>query len=452
MARRRGDRAVPRPAEARTDRSASADAGCRAVSEARARRLTRLALVLLLLGCAAGVALPAGIGWDFANFYDTGRRVVAGQLADVYDASTTIAGAPPSTTLDFYGTPLSALLYAPLGLLPPYAALVVFKLVDTLALWGALLLLHRAGRGHVGDAPAAAARYAARFAWAALLFQPFWTVYRVGGQTTPLAFLLLTLGLLAHLRSRAGWAALCFAVAVAIKPAFALGYAFLLLAAGPRFLAFSLLHGAWLGALSIAVAGWPLHLEFLQKMAANSGRIAPWTYNSSIWIVPAEISRWIAGPGAESLAPPRWLVLGLQASIVAGCAALAWSTKRRPLPGAARVHQQWMIALIFFLLASQTAWEHYLAVLFLPVAFWLAAWDRAPRPVQRAVAAVVVLSVPQNLIFTTALAKVLPSESLPAILAVTLLKSAPTLIVLWLLVRHRAAWEATYQGMDWRPT
>ena len=93
------------------------------MTEARARGVTRVSLALLALGCALGIALPMGHEWDFANFYDTGRRVLAGQLADIYDASTLIAGEAPTNSLDFFGAPLSAFLYAPLALLPPLAAL-----------------------------------------------------------------------------------------------------------------------------------------------------------------------------------------------------------------------------------------------------------------------------------------------------------------------------------------
>jgi hypothetical protein len=421
------------------------------MSESAARSLARTALALLALGCALGVALPAGLGWDFANFYDTGRRVAAGQLADVYDAATPIAGTAPTTKLDFYGAPISAFLYAPLGLLPQHAALVAFKLADTAALWAALWLLYREGRARIAADPAARARYAARFALAALLFQPFWTIYRVGGQTTPFAFLLLTLGLLAHRRERVAWASLCFGVAVALKPAFAVAYAFLALLSGPRFLAASLLHGAWLGALSLALCGWPLHETFLAKMAANAGGIARWTSNSSPWIVPNEIAWALAPAGVESIALPRALVVGLQLAVLGGLGALGWWTHRAQLPAPARTHHHWMLALTFFLLFVQTAWEHYLAVLFLPVAFWLASWEEAPAALRRGIAALVTLSVAQNLVFTLTLARAISGLGLPALLPALALKVAPVLLAAFLLARHREDWAATYRKVRWQP-
>ncbi len=422
------------------------------MSEAQAARIARIALVLLVLGCTAGIATPAGYGWDFANFYDTGRRVAAGQLADIYDASTAIAGKAPSTHLDFYGAPISAFLYAPLAAFGTFGALIAFKLAGTAALWAALWLLFRAGLARLGDAPGARARYAARFAVAALLFQPFWTVYRVGGQTTPFAFLLLTLGLLAHSRGRVAWASLCFALTVAIKPAFVLGYAALALLAGPRFIAISALHGIWLGALSLALCGWPLHETFLAKLVANAGGIARWTSNSSLWIVPNELARWYAGaPVSAALKLPRALTLAFEATLAAGFAGLAWWTRRTELPAPARTHHHWLLALTFFLLFAQTAWEHYLAVLFLPVAFWLACWDEAPRGVRRTVGALVLLSLAQNLVFTLALARLIEGGGLAPLLAALALKVAPIVAAVWLLIRHREDWAATYRRASWQP-
>jgi hypothetical protein len=49
--------------------------------------LTALFLLLLALGCVIAILTPAGIGWDFANFYDTGRRVAAGEIHNIYGST-----------------------------------------------------------------------------------------------------------------------------------------------------------------------------------------------------------------------------------------------------------------------------------------------------------------------------------------------------------------------------
>jgi hypothetical protein len=56
------------------------------------RAVTVAACVGIALVAITGILVPAGLGWDFANFYDTGRRAAAGQLMNIYDPTTTIAG------------------------------------------------------------------------------------------------------------------------------------------------------------------------------------------------------------------------------------------------------------------------------------------------------------------------------------------------------------------------
>ena len=107
----------------------------------RNRRLTVAAVLLIAIGNIVGIVVPAGAGWDIANFYDTGRRVAAGEVGNLYDPGTPIAGQPPQGELGFYGTPLSAYLFVPLAGLSPRWALVAFKVENAAALLLALGLL-----------------------------------------------------------------------------------------------------------------------------------------------------------------------------------------------------------------------------------------------------------------------------------------------------------------------
>src|SRR5688572_27622302 len=84
-----------------------------------------ICLVLMAIGCAVGIIVPAGIGWDFANFYDAGRRVASGQAADLYNPDNLIAGQPPQGSTGFFGAPLSALFYVPLAWFDAGTALVL---------------------------------------------------------------------------------------------------------------------------------------------------------------------------------------------------------------------------------------------------------------------------------------------------------------------------------------
>src|SRR5688572_7907331 len=107
------------------------------------RRFAIAFAAIISVAAAIGILVPAGSGWDFANFYDTGRRIVGWQVADLYDPSSLITGATPQGAMSFWGAPLSALLYAPLGWLAPGAALIAFKVVGTAALFVALWILYR---------------------------------------------------------------------------------------------------------------------------------------------------------------------------------------------------------------------------------------------------------------------------------------------------------------------
>ena len=87
-------------------------------------RLSRGLMLLLGIGLVLAIAIPAGTGWDFANFYDAGHKIVAGQIADLYNSRVLIEGKAAEGHLPYYGTPISAVLLAPLGWMTPAAALV----------------------------------------------------------------------------------------------------------------------------------------------------------------------------------------------------------------------------------------------------------------------------------------------------------------------------------------
>ena len=149
-------------------------------------------ITLIAAGCIAGITVPAGLGWDFGNFYDAGRRVAAGQFADLYNPISQISGQPPQGSTGFFGTPLSALLYVPLAFFPARTALVLFKIQNVLAFAAVFILLLKFYRPFVSGTRLEFAQFNAIYAFLFLIFQPFWTIFRVGGQTTPTVLLLLS--------------------------------------------------------------------------------------------------------------------------------------------------------------------------------------------------------------------------------------------------------------------
>jgi hypothetical protein len=406
---------------------ASAQSGA---ASGESRRLAIACIALMALGAAAGIVVPAGAGWDFANFYDTGRRVAAGQTADLYHPERAIAGQPPQGTMAFWGTPLSAFYYVPLAALSPGAALVALKLQVTLALAVSLALVYRLYRRFAGDGE----RYLGRFCLLALLFQPLWTVYRTGGQTTPTVLLLLVAALWWQSKERPGAAAAAYAVAVTIKPALALGLGFAALFAGRRFLVAAAAAGGALGALSLALFGWPVHAELLSRLRGGYALPKGWHYNSSLAVPLEEARAALAGDGAARVAALLgWVVPAVLAAVAVSFALLALRARGRKWGEAERGHYALLLSLPFFLLASRTVWEHYLMLLLPPLALLVARAERLPRGGRGLLVATVLLSLGQSLVVVDFARAHLANAPLGAQLVAALLKAAP-LALAWALV------------------
>jgi hypothetical protein len=410
------------------------------------KHLSGLFLGLLLVGCVAGVLIPAGLGWDFANFYDAGRRISAGQVDELYEPTNPIAGQPPQGTLGFYGTPISALLYIPMARLSPGAALIAFKIENVVALFAAFALLFTFSRVFLPAESHARDTFAALFTGLCLIFQPFWTVFRVGGQTTPTVFLLLALAMIFHTDARRWATAICLVAAALIKPALAPMLLFLALASGRGFIWRLALVGIGSALFSIVMLGWPVHAAFLQLLRDAGQHTWAWPYNSSIFILLDNVRAWLGpdagrGPYASFF---TGLTLALQATILVGVVFAAVRARRQGWSGFALRHFDFMLAILLFLLWSRTLWEHYLAVLFLPLLYVVVMRRHFSPPAIRIVVAIVVLCVFQNLVFTNWLRATLPFDSLPALVAVGVFKSAPLLLTVAFVVRHGREIFASY--------
>jgi len=420
----------------------------------RERRLVILARVgvgLIAVGCLVAVVVPAGIRWDFANFYDAGHKALVGQWSDLYDPDVPIAGAPPQGRLAYWGLPLTALLFAPLALLPPGVALVVFKIENVLAIGAALLLLWRRHRRFAGDDPAARAAFAGAFVGSALLFQPLWTVFRVGGQTTPTVLLLLVLGLGLHTEGRTALASLCFVAAVLIKPSFAPGLALVALLSGPRFLAWSAAWGLGGAALSVAVAGFDLHLDFVRQILSGAGKSVAWMHNSAL-TVPLENLRLLSDPHPSAQVRPRFVaagVLAVRVAVLALFVHLLLVARRWEVPQKGRRHFVFLVGILFSLLVSPVVWEHYLALLFIPLAFLLASWQRLSRGARRLVTLLLVSAFGQNLVLVLWVEAHFHPQTALGLLVVGLFKAAPLLLALILVWRYRDDLLHCYSAPAW---
>ncbi|MBS1788229.1 MAG: DUF2029 domain-containing protein [Acidobacteria bacterium] len=411
------------------------------------RRLTFLLLGIIALVTLVGVVTPAGLGWDFANFYDTGRRAAAGQIADLYHPERVIAGAKPQGSLAFWGTPISAYFYAPLSLFSAEWALLVFKLENVLALFTALWLLYWNNRRFNDSSPVEQWKFAALFAGLVLLYQPFWTIYRVGGQTTPTVLLLFTLALLNHTKGKFNSSAAYLLAALLIKP----GFVFLLLplcmVSGWKFLRSVAFVSLLAGLVSVLLLGVDIHAEFLQVMLQGMKNAYPWMYNSSLFVT-AENLRLLASPpvSIRVLVVP---VMLLKLALVLLFGWLYWLSRRERWSSPAQRHFDFLMATTFCLMFSQTVWEHYLAVLFMLLAYVVAAVRQLSSMTLVLLAAIFGTSLFQNIVLTNAVQARFHFDSIPALIVVGMLKSSLLWLTLVFLVRHRAELFQSYLMPQW---
>ena len=411
------------------------------------RRLTYLLLVIIALAAITGIVVPAGLGWDFANFYDTGRRAAALQIADIYKPETLIAGSKPQGAMPFWGAPISAFFYAPLGLFSPEVALSLFKFQNTAVYFLALWLMYRHNRQFIDSSAQAQWKYKALYAGAILLFQPFWAIYRIGGQSMPTVFFLLTMALLYHTKGKTGISANCLFLALLIKPGFVFMLLPLCLVSGWKFLRSLLFISMAVGLGSILLLGWDIHAEFLQVMLQGIKNAYPWLYNSSLY-VEAENLRLLAVPPVDIrvLVIPVMLV---KLSMVLLFGWLYWLSSRENWSIAARRHFDFLMAVTFCLMFSQTVWEHYLTALFLLLIYLVTVAQGLSSSALVLLAAIFATSLMQNIIVVNILNSQFSFDSIPELIGIGLLKSCPLWLTLVFLIWHQKEFFQSYQLPQW---
>lgn len=399
----------------------------------RAHGGTRALSILIAVIAVAAILQPWGLRWDFANFYDTGRRVLAGEAENLYQSRSAIAGEAPLGVMMFWGTPLSAYLYAPLALLPPVHAMRLFKLLNVLAIAAAMWILVRAYLR-----PIATTRTPADHVLVlgiCLLFQPFWTVLVVGGQTTPFVLLLLVLFLVVYVRGAVAPAAALLTAVLFVKPAFAVMLVPFALAGQLWLVAGTALVGGIATVASIAVLGWEVHVSFIQHVIGNLGFERPWLYNSSL----AAFFR-----NFDLVRPPSAILGALvdagatlsKIAAVGAVAVLLHRARRAELEPHARRNLAASTAILFFPLVSEIVWEHYLMVLIVPALYVLARRSCFSVQAVGLTVAALVLCAGQNIVVPLALDRLFEIDSFAELLIVGLYKSGPAILMLLLVARH----------------
>ncbi len=411
------------------------------------RRWTWVFISLIGAGCIIGIAVPAGLGWDFANFYDAGRRIAAGQFADLYNPGSQIGGQAPQGSTGFFGTPLSAFFYVPIGVLPAKAALIVFKIQNVCALAGTFVILLRFYRPFAGGTRLEQSRFTALFVFLCLIYQPFWTVFRVGGQTTPTVLLALTVGLVAHTKDRLWSSSMCVVLAALIKPSLAPAVALIACISGWAFLWRMAVLWVVAGVLSVLILGWTVHTSFVDLMMRSSQWEYSWYYNSSLYIA-IDILRQAAGAGMLHLVF-LGVIYAMKAAVLLTILSMAWQARTEPWTAAARRHMSFLLMMVFYLAWSATVYEHYLSILFPFLIYVVASHTYFSRQALILIAMIFILSIGQNLILINWVRYGFQINSLPELLAAGLFKCAPLLLTMVLFWRHADELLHSHEAPAW---
>ncbi|PWE32942.1 hypothetical protein DDZ14_07575 [Maritimibacter sp. 55A14] len=340
-----------------------------------------------------------GLGLDFANFYDAGRKAWHGELNTLYDPMASIDGQPPFGNMLFFSAPVSSYLFAPFGILEPIPAALSFMTLGAVCMFCGLGLLYYRNRPPHWETPYKKAEFFALFFAAAMMFQPFWTVFQVGGQTTPAVFLMFVLALIAFERDRFGLTALLYTAIVLIKPVFAPGACLLFLFAPWPFRFWSLAIGLTAICFSVLVAGWQVNLDFLNLMRERAGAILGIPYFNShmfAWIEPMAITPSEYNVGALPSERLQLVSLLLRFAIVGWIVALMWRLSRIEAAPHAQRGMAILLSVLAALAFSPVVWSHYLMIFFIPLAHFLARHDRFPRTVVALVALAILAAPLQN--------------------------------------------------------
>lgn len=374
-----------------------------ATGDVRARhRYFHIALLALIAArLVISVASGTGYYWDFVNFYNTGSRMYHGEGVDLYHVAAPIAGRPPmgSSRFEYVGFPLSAYVFAPLGALAPRPALLAFKAACAACFALGLVVLFRHFRLFLGDGW----QPDQDLSWCLLLillFEPLWSVFVIGGQATPLVFLLLAVFLRSYTSDRLWLAAACLSAAALIKPFVGVMVVVFVMAGDWQLLLRLAGCVAVEAAASLLLFGWQPHLEWFHIVLKESSRWAvPWWGNCSLLAFFGNF--WLYGGRPEfGLPPVPPMFAGLQVVAKIGLMAtflwLVRSARAAHFSPEEKRNYYVFLAVLFPLFLSTVVWTHYLAFLLIPLLFLLVRYRSLPKYVRVLTVLILISTVRAN--------------------------------------------------------
>jgi hypothetical protein len=409
----------------------------------RARIVLVPCVAAIIIGSVGGIAMQRGLTWDFANFYVAGQKALFGQFGDLYDVKALVGGSEPLSDMPFFSLPATSFFYLPLALFRPEVSLVLFTTFSALCTWAGLWALYQHMRSFAAPGDPA---FAGLFALAALGFQPFWTIFLVGGQTMPLVFLLMVLGLVWFTAARMAAAAAAGVLVVLIKPVFLPGLALLFLFGGHRFRLWAAGLSAAAAAVSFALVGWEPHLAFLRQMADAAAAVEKVFFISHMfaWLEPLFVS--VAEYESRAPVPGDLTAARLVVRLL-----LIWLFVRAYLPffrsaapEAGKRHLLFVLSLILPLVLSPIVWEHYLVLLFVPLAQMIAARRHFPRVVQGLLVLTVLSCAVQNIWVVQKLERAFGIDIWAEAFALALAKSVTMALVVAVMLVWRREYLRSY--------
>lgn len=383
-----------------------------------------------------GLVTPWGRGLDFANFYDIGHKALLGEFATLYDHEALIGGQPPMGEMKYLSPPITSFLFTPLALLSPLSATFFLKLAGVISVIAGLMLLYR----QLQPIAQPKAEYFALFAMAMALWQPLWTFMRVGGQTTPMVFLLLVIGHAAWLRRQMVATAMICSLVVLIKPGFAPIAVLLFLTSDNRFRIAAILAASASIGVSLAIFGWGPHRDFFASIGDQGDRLLePWMNSSpTSWLVPLLFDVKVYGETGEM---PGWVAVVVTAARLALSAALIACLigyLRRAMTDRARQHAIYITGLLLVIVLSPVVWAHYMMILFPLIAVLLAVRGDLTPWMRGTLWLTLILGLYQSFILMRQVQLAFGFDTNIEATVFGLLKSLPAILLcaLWILGRH----------------
>ncbi|HBZ45044.1 MAG TPA: hypothetical protein DEO85_13515 [Maritimibacter sp.] len=138
--------------------------------------------------------------------------------------------------------------------------------------------------------------------------------------------------------------------------------------------------GAALGGLSVALAGWPLHAELLEKLAQIEERTLVSRINTGLELVLYQVSEiaqgradWVIGT-PEVVMEAGWITWTTRAVLAAGLVLIWWTS--RDVASRLRIWLRLLAVLLLTTITNPLGWVHYLVLPFVMLPGLLELMDR----------------------------------------------------------------------------